>query len=335
MATIYEVSELAGVSLATVSRVVNDSGRVSAKTRDKVLAAMAKLNYRPNSIAQSLASNRSNCVGVLVSEVYGPIFGAMLSGIEAELSAAGKFTIFATGHNDEEKEKEAIQFLLSRNCDALILHVEALSDDYLRQYKDSTLPFVIINRTVPGMEDNCISLDNEHGGYIASKMLLDLGHRELAYISGPLNFGDATARLAGHRRALTEFGVEFNQRLMVEGDYHEAGGSRGIYHLLEQGLPFSGLVCANDEMAVGALDALRAQGYSVPSDVSVVGFDNALFSRYLNPKLSTVNYPVDEMGRMAASWVLQHAYEKDVGTIQHVFEPTLITRRSAAAKDDG
>ena len=124
---------------------MNDSGKVSEKTRLKVLAAMEELDYRPNSIAQSLASNRSNCVGVLVSEIQGPIFGAMLSGIENELRKAGKFTIFAAGHSDEQKEKEGIRFLLSRNCDALILHVEALSDEYLLSQKDGAHPFVIMN----------------------------------------------------------------------------------------------------------------------------------------------------------------------------------------------
>ena len=130
MATIYEVSDLAGVSLATVSRVMNNSGRVSEKTRQKVLSAMAELNYRPNSIAQSLASNRSNCVGVLVSEVYGPFFGTMLSAIESELRLAGKHTIFAAGHSDAETELENIRFLISRNCDSLILHVESLTDEF-------------------------------------------------------------------------------------------------------------------------------------------------------------------------------------------------------------
>lgn len=329
MATIYEVSNLAGVSLATVSRVMNDPGRVSEKTRHKVLAAMEKLDYRPNSIAQSLASNRSNSVGVLVSEVHGAIFGAMLSGIDSELRSAGKMTIFATGHNDEAKEREAIRFLISRNCDALILHIEALPDEYLRQRKDQAPPFVVMNRVVSGLEDICISLNNEYGGYAATNMLLEMGHRNIAYISGPLGWGDASARLAGHKRALNQHNRAFDERLMVEGDYHEAGGGEAMNRLLQQEAPFSAVVCANDEMAAGAMDAIRARGLSIPDDISVVGFDNAPLSRYLYPKLSTVNYPVTDMGRMAAHWVLQNVYDKKGVDIQHVFEPTLVTRASA------
>ncbi|MDH3338847.1 MAG: LacI family DNA-binding transcriptional regulator [Gammaproteobacteria bacterium] len=329
MATIYEVSKLAGVSLATVSRVINDSGRVSPKTRDKVLSAMRELDYRPNTIAQSLASNRSNCVGILVSEVYGPFFGGMLSGIEAELRSAGKLAMFATGHSNEAQELEAIKFLLDRNCDALILHVEALSDEYLLEQKDGAMPFVVMNRAVSGLEDNCISLNNEQGGFLATNMLLEMSHRDIAYISGPLTWGDAIARLAGHKRALREHGRQFDDRLMVEGDYHEISGSNGMTQLLQQGLPFTAVVCANDEMAAGAMDMIRARGMSMPDDMSIVGFDNSPFSRYLYPKLSTVNFPIEDMGRMAAHWVLQNVYNVNGVEIKHVFDPKLVERASA------
>jgi LacI family transcriptional regulator len=330
MATIYEVSELAGVSLATVSRVLNDSTRVSDKTREKVLAAMRELDYRPNTVAQSLASNRSNCVGVLVSEVYGPIFGSLLAGIEDELSQAGKFTIFATGHSDADKEREAIRFLISRNCDALILHVEALSDEYLLEQRKGELPFVLVNRVVPGMEAGCFALDNEKGGYEATKMLLDMGHRKIAYISGPLAWRDARDRLAGHKRALQEHGQRFDERLLVEGDYREITGSNAMTQLLQQGIPFSAVACANDDMAAGAVEMIRGRGMSIPDDLSIVGFDNAPVSRYLYPKLSTVNFPTSDIGRMAAHWVLQNVYDQNGTEIKHLFKPSLVERGSTA-----
>jgi LacI family transcriptional regulator len=331
MATIYEVSKLAGVSLATVSRVINDSSRVSAKTREKVVDAMRELNYRPNTVAQSLASNRSNCVGVLVSEVYGPIFGALLSGIEDELRQAGKFTIFATGHSDADKERDAIRFLISRNCDALILHVEALSDEYLLEQRKGDLPFVLVNRMVPGLEDSCIILDNEKGGYDAAKMLLELGHRNIAYISGPLTWGDASLRLAGHKRALKEHGQRFDDRLLVEGDYSELAGSNAMAQLLQKGLPMTAVVCANDDMAAGAMDIARSHGISIPEDLSIVGFDNSSISRYVHPKLSTINFPVSDMGRMAAHWVLQHVYDGNGVEIQNLFTPRPVERASIRA----
>ncbi len=329
MATIYEVSKLVGVSVATVSRVINGSGRVSEKTREKVRAAMAVLDYRPNSVAQSLASNRSNCVGIVVPQVHGPVFAAMLSEIEEELRNAGKFTIFATGLSDEIKERDAIRFLVSRNCDALIMHIDALTDEFMRERMDAALPFVIMNRVVPGLEEKCISLDNERGGFDATRMLLEMGHRRIAYISGPLGWADAGARLDGHKRALAAYGREFDDRLLAESNFKEFGGSEAMSKLLRRDPSFSAVVCANDEMAAGAMDAIRARGLSIPEDVSIVGFDNAPLSRYLYPKLTTVNYPIAEMGRMAARWVLRNVYEDGDTKIRHVFRPTLVPRASA------
>ena len=143
MANIYEVAELAGVSLATVSRVINPGAKVSEKTRQRVLDAMHQLGYQPNSIAQSLATRSSNAVGVLVSELHGPFFGAMLSAIEQTLKAAGKFVLVAAGHSKEEQEREAIRFLVSRNCDALIVHVERLPDKFLVDHDHNTTPLVV------------------------------------------------------------------------------------------------------------------------------------------------------------------------------------------------
>jgi len=329
MATIYEVSKLAGVSLATVSRVMNDSGRVSENTRDKVLKAMNELDYAPNAFAQSLASNRSNCVGVLVSEMHGPIFGAMLSGIEAELSQSGKTAVFAVGHSDAEKEKEGIKFLASRNCDALILHVEALPNAYFRERKGRMLPFVLLNRSGRDIGENCVSLDNKLGGYLATQSLLDFGHRRIGYISGPLGWSDARDRLAGHRKALSEAGIDFDERALVEADYTEAASSQATERLINSGLGLTAIVCANDEMAAAAMEVIRRQGLTIPGDLSVVGFDNVYWARYLYPRLTTIDYPIDEMSRAAAHWVLREVYHRGPDSIPQKYKPRLMQRESS------
>lgn len=328
MATIYEVSKLAGVSLATVSRVMNDSDKVRAKTRQKVEAAMKALDYRPNSIAQSLASNRSNSVGVLVPELHGPFFGTMLSSIELELRNEGKHVIITPGHSDAEREKEGIDFLISRGCDALILFVFSISDDSIKSLRDASIPIVVIGHLIPGMEDDCISLNNENGGYIAAKSLIDSGHRELACISGPLWKSDSQERLAGYKRALAESGLTFDPLLLVEGDYEEASGRDGMEQLLQKNIPFTGLVCANDEMAAGAIWVAREHGMNIPDDLSVIGFDNVFFTRYMHPQLSTIGYPIDTMGQMAARCVLRDVYAKTDLDIQLYFEPELVRRAS-------
>jgi len=331
MATIYEVSELAGVSLATVSRVMNDSSKVSPKTRAKVEAAMKELDYSPNPIAQSLASSQSNTVGVLVPELHGPFFGVILSGIEAELRAAGKQIIITVGHSEEKTEIESLDFLSTRRCDALILYVYGVSDDYLVEFSESSVPVVFLNRLIPDKASQCISLDNELGGYLATKSLLELGHRQLAYISGPLWKRDSAKRLKGHKRALEEFGLSLNEQLMFEGNYEESSGRRGIEHLLARAIPFSALVCGNDEMAAGAMGAAREKGLAIPDDLSVIGFDNVFFTRYTYPELSSIECPVEEMGRMAARAVLRDAYGEDGLEIQNRFEPSLVRRASISS----
>lgn len=329
MATIYEVSELAGVSLATVSRVMNGNARVSDKTRKKVTDAMSELGYRPNSIARSLASNCSNSVGLLVSELHGPFFGQMMSGVESELRSAGKHVIITTGHSEEEKEKDGIEFLISRNCDALILHVEAVSDEYLIELSKGKTPIYLVGRHVDAIAEHCISLDNELGGYLAAKYIIELGHKNIAYITGHQHKQDSPDRLKGHKRALAEHNITFNDDLYFIGDYKETGGSEGLKEILSKNIPFSALICANDEMASGAMTYAREHGLTLPDDLSVIGYDNVIFARYIYPKLTTISNPVNDMGHMAARLVLKQIYQQKKIEIQHLFEPELITRDSA------
>lgn len=331
MATIYDVSVLAGVSLATVSRVMNKNAKVSEKTLKKVQDAMDQLGYRPNAIAQSLASNRSNSVGILVSELHGPFYGSMLSGIEAELRGSQKHAIIAAGHSEEETEKEGIEFLISRRCDALILHVEAVSDEYLVDLVNNEVPIVLINRFIPAIADNCISLDNELGGYLAAKAVLDQGHKQVAYISGPNWKMDASDRLKGHKKALEEFNVSYNPKLTYEGDYQEVGGSDGLRQLLKDKQSFTALVCANDEMASGAMTYAREHQISIPQDLSIIGFDNIILAQYIYPKLTTIDYPIKLMGQMAARWILKNTFKQTDLEVKNVFEPKLITRDSIHA----
>jgi len=331
MATIYEVSKLAGVSLATVSRVINNSGKVTAATRSKVEAAMEELEYRPNAIAQSLASSRSNSVGILVPELHGPFFGIMMSSIEDELRAAGKHVIICAGHSDEQRERESIEFLASRQCDALILHSFAVSNEYLLDLAQGPLAVLLIGRDIPELSDRCFYLDNEQGSYLATRALIELGHRDLAYLAGPLWKSDAKARFSGFRRALDEAGLTFYEELLTEGNYQEATGREGMRRLLQAGTPFTGLVCANDEMAVGVIDEARQRGMRIPDDLSVIGFDNVYFTRYMHPALSTINYPVDVMGRMAARCVLREVYGRKEFKVQYRFRPRLVMRASTAA----
>jgi len=328
MATIYEVSALAGVSLSSVSRVLNDHEHVSKKTKQKVMEAMAELDYRPNSIARSLASSRSDSIGVLVSELHGPFFGDMLSSIELSLRNAGKHVVITAGHSDEESEKKGLDFLIDRNCDALILLVDAMSDDDLIKLSKNKIPFVILNRNIPEIKENCFYLDNELGGYLAAKHLINCGHKNIAYISGPLSKKDSIERLKGHKKALAEANIPFSQALFYEGDYRTASGREGIKTFIDNKSLFTAVACSNDEMASGAMRGARDHKLLIPEQCSFIGFDNSFFTEYLYPQLTTINYPVKDMAKMATHWILKHVYKQKQLEINNMFIPKLIERES-------
>ncbi|NVK57078.1 MAG: LacI family DNA-binding transcriptional regulator [Alteromonadaceae bacterium] len=333
MVTIKQVSEKAGVSSATVSRVINNTGTVKEKTRDAVMAAMSELGYRHNVVAASLASNKTHTIGYVVPELHGSFFGAMMGGTEQALRQAKKHMLIATGHSDANIEKEQIDALLSRRCDALILHVEAVSNDYLVSLVHQGVELVVVNRYIEEIGDNCISLDNTLGGYLATRHLLDIGHTNIAYIAGSLFKDDAINRLNGHRKALAEANVAYQDGLTYEGNFQARSGTEGIRALLASGAKFSAVACGNDEMASGAMIALREAGRRIPEDISVIGYDNIDFASYLSPGLTTMDYPVQKIGNMAAHWVLERVYGHNRFDYEHILNPRLILRGTTCSPE--
>ena len=327
MPTIYQVAERAGVSLSTVSRVLNGKASVNKVLKERVEKAVKELNYRPNSVARSLANNRTDSVGVLVPELNAPFFGDLMQAVESTLRAADKHVIISVGRNCLETEKDAVEFLISRNCDALIMHAEALSDEYLLELNQSKLPVALVNRQVEGLPEACTSLDNEKGGYLATRHLLELGHQDIAYISGPTDKCDASLRLEGHKRALSEAGLPTNPQLIFNGDYSEEDGKIGLLELMARDVPFTALVCANDWMASGAISCARDLGMSLPHDLSVVGFDDVVFAHHVFPRLTTVSNPIAEMAEMSAKYILNKVYGQ-ANNVQLYFEPSLVVRES-------
>ena len=212
------------------------------------------------------------------------------------------------------------------------MHAEALSDEYLLQLNQSKLPIALVNRQVEGLSEACTTLDNERGGYLATRHLLELGHKNIAYISGPIEKRDAKLRLEGHNRALSEAGLLVNSELVFEGNYTEEDGKLGLLELMARDLPFTALVCANDWMASGAISCARDLGMSLPHDLSIVGFDDVVFAHHVFPRLTTVSNPVANMAEMSAKYILNKVYGQ-TNDVQLSFEPTLILRESTMKYD--
>ncbi|MDT0595280.1 LacI family DNA-binding transcriptional regulator [Glaciecola petra] len=328
MATIYEVSKLAGVSLATVSRVMNKTANVSQKTKLKVEKAMLDLGYKPNSVAISLASKRSDCVGILVTQLDGMFFGSMMNGIESELTKQRKHLVITAGHNVEHDERAGIDFLKSRNCDALIIHAEVLSDEYLIELSQGDTPIYILNRHIPEIAERCIHLDNQYGSYLATKHVIKAGHTEVLHISGPRYRKDAQERIIGFKQAMYEAGLPVNESHIFEGDYGHSGGAAAIDYFMQQRLSFTSIVCANDHLAVGAMARLRDFDKIPGEQIAIMGFDDMPFADCTYPKLTTIRYPIREMGKLAADYVLKDVYKVQQKIPPSSFEPTLVIRDS-------
>lgn len=333
MATIKDVSRYANVSASTVSRVVNGTAAVNADTKERVLDAIAKLNYEPNTFARGLATNRSGGIGVVVNKVTSSYYGGMIEGIESVVQEHGMHLIVSSGHANAVKEKQAVEYLQQRRADALIMQLEATSDDEILEwleYEDfKDLPVVLVGRHIPELQDRCIHLDNEKGGYLATKHLIDAGHVKIAHISGPLRMKDSRDRLQGYKRALETSGVSFNADYVVEGDFFPQGGQAAIRELLDRNHKLTAAFIANDLMAAGALRTLREEGINVPNDFSLVGYDDVFMAQYLFPALTTIKQPVSDMGSAAAKLALSLLFGKSLAKEKTYFEPQLIRRQSA------
>ena len=327
MATIKEVSKLAGVSKATVSRVINGNQSVSPDSRDKVMKAMKELGYKPNALAQALATNRSKTIGMVVSDLSGAFFGPMMKSAEKVIREAGWQMVVTNGQGQESYEREAIEFLQNRPVDALIVTPYAFPEEELAEVNEQGTPVVVVNREIEGFTDNCIYLDNILGGYLATKHLIEKGHRNIAHLCGHLTHADAQERLEGYKKALAEFDIAYDPALVFEEDYNEGGGHRACRQLLESGAEFTAIFCGNDGIAIGVNQELRLNGKSVPDDVSLVGYDDVSFAQYLTPALTTVHFPVEEMGVQAAELALKQI-KKSNTVINHRLEPKLIERDS-------
>ena len=327
MITIKEVAELAKVSQATVSRTLNGHSTVKEANKIKVYEAIEKLGYKPNAFAQALASNRSNSVGMLVGSLEGPFYGPLMHNCEDTIRKKNMHLIVTSGQESKEKEKDSIRFLQSRQVDGLIIHSDMLSDDELIEIAKITPATIILNRYIPELSKQCICIDNELGGYLATLHLLESGHTKVACITGQLSKIDSRDRLQGYRNALAEYGLQSDVNLIEEGRFDHSGNHEKIRRLLDRAHEITAIFCENDNIALAAYDICSERGLTIGDDISIVGFDNDSHSQHIRPSLTTINFPVKEMGVEAAhavvSLINNESYE-----LNNKLSPELIIRDS-------
>jgi len=302
--TTVQVAEAAGVSIATVSRYLSGQARVSEAKRDAIDAAIAQLKFKPNLLARSLKRGRSMTIGVLTQDVNSPFFTETLVGVEAALEGTGYQPLIVSSHWRPAEEADRIRSLIGRQVEGILVLIGSLPQAQLLKLAED-VPIVATGRELQGQRLLGLRVDNEGGGYLATRHLLELGHRRIVHAAGPDDNVDAADRLAGYRRALAEFGVAFDRKLVVPGNFRETGGLMALTHLLDKGVSFTAVFAANDQTAFGARLALHRRGLRVPEDVSLVGFDDLPISAFVTPPLTTVHQPMFDIGKAAAAALLR------------------------------
>lgn len=328
MATIKDVARLAGVSVATVSRVINNSPKASDASRQAVSSAMEELNYHPNANARALAQQNTETIGLIVGDVSDPFFGAMVKAVEQVAYRTGNFLLIGNGYHNEQKERQAIEQLIRHRCAALVVHAKKIPDSELISLMKQMPGMVLINRTLPGFEQRCVALDDRYGAWLATRHLIQQGHTKIGYLCSNHPISDADDRLQGYYDALKEHDIPINDRLVTFGEPDESGGEQAMTELLGRGKHFTAVASYNDSMAAGAMGVLNDNGIDVPKEISLIGFDDILISRYVRPRLTTVRYPIVTMATQAAELAMALAENRPLPEVTHIFSPTLVRRHS-------
>lgn len=329
--TVYDIAHAAGVSPATVSRVLRGATRVAEDKREAVLAAAEKLRYRPNLMAQDLASGRSQTVGLVIPDTVSSFWGPLVKGVESTLRDKG-YNLLMVSAEACEGEANAVDLLVRHQVHGLVLAGGWSAEPALLADVGEDLPIVAVCRAF-SRADSRIIVHNREGARQATQHLILLGHTQIAHISGPADAEDAAERRQGYLDALAAAGIAYDPARVVEGDFRMPGGFAAMEKLLASAVRFTAVFAASDQMALGALSALHGRGIAVPESVSVVGFDDETFAAYCWPSLTTMRQPTFEMGQAAALHILARQRGEDPALPS--FDTPLCLRRSTGAAPSG
>ncbi len=293
--TLEMVASEAGVSPSTVSRILNGTARVRESKVRAVEAAISKLRFTPNPVAVSLARGKSMTVGIVTQSFGSPFYGEALTAIEQRLMRANYAALFVSAHWREADERRCVGHLLNRRVEGIILLNSCLPEHELLNLARGA-PLILTGRNVTGERIHCLDVDSTDGARLATKYLIDQGHRRIAFLAGPADHSDAVQRFEGYKAALALARIPYSKKLVAEGDYSAGGGVKGIDQLVASGTEFTAVFAANDETAYGAMLALYRHGLRVPQQVSVIGFDDLPASAYTIPPLTSVHRATGELG---------------------------------------
>jgi Transcriptional regulators len=304
--TIADVARQAGVSTATVSRVLAGLGGARPETRARIAAAARDLNYRPSGVARSLKLRTTKTFGLIITDIENPYFPQLVRAVEDAAHQEGYALVLCNAADDPDRESFYLDLLVDRRMDGVIIAASKLGERHRGWLRKAHLPIVLVNTPSRGVRLPAVTSDNRGGGRLAAGHLIELGHRRLGVLTaGPRN-ADAPLRLAGIQDAMLAAGLDPAALTIATGAATIVGGETAMSDLLDRDADVTGILAYNDLMAIGALRSVRARGGRVPDDVSVVGFDDVALSAYVEPPLTTVSQSTVDLGRLAVRQLIQH-----------------------------
>lgn len=329
--TMHDVAREAGVSVATVSRVVNQSGKFSKKSEERVYKAMKKLNYHPSSFARSFKMQKSGLIGVLIPILEHPSYSRMASAIEQKLFDLGYRAIICNSEENEGREKAYVEMLLRQRVEGIIINSAAQTAESLSDLADNGIPLVLFDRYLPNIKCNKVFCDNSLGGYTGMKYLIELGHRRIGVVAAPTYPEPIIRRLQGIREALAEFEMDDDPALTVTGDTQLFDmGYNAALQLMQLDDPPTAIFALTDVTAVGVMHGVAEAGFSVPEDVSVLGYDDLPIASYMMPPMTTIAQPHVEMAGVAVDLLVRQLEDTNLEPETAVLQTKLVVRHSTA-----
>lgn len=303
---IADIARRAGVSTTTVSRVINNISKgVGASTRERVLAVIQEMNYRPNLQARGIAQSHSGIIGVIIPDVSNLFYPQILRGIDDYITECGYSMMLCNSDSDPEREKSQLLSMVDNRVDGVILCSGVSNESFLKDYRVYNMPLVMIGRSFDSQfADGCIIGDNEGGMYSSTEYMISHGHQRMLYIDGSGEVAGPMYRLIGFRHAMMDHGIEAEEEMICQGEFSVQYGYDTVQWMLDHQKPFTAVITGSDLIAIGAVKALQRKGIHVPNDVEVMGFDNIDLSSIFEPSLSTVSKPHYAMSQEAARMLL-------------------------------
>ena len=294
--TLKMVAESAGVSVNTASRAINSKPDINEETKKRVLQVAQELGYVRNATAVALRTRKTGTIGVVIADNRNPFYAELLNGIEVAAREKNYHIILANTQRDYKKEEEAINLLLTKRVDGLLITPVQDKDEDIKNLLDANIPFVVVGRDFENIEIDAVFNDEVKGGFLATEYLIKKGHKRIALIDGFLYKSPAKGRLEGYKKALNKYRISLDESLISVGDINIEDGYERTKQMLEKNLEFTAIFTYNDMMAFGSMQAIKEKGLRIPEDIGLVGYDDIQFSSLISPSLTTIRLKKQELG---------------------------------------